>query len=228
MSDPAPDRPGLPGSWEQALEDVLASDRFTRTWRRLHHHRQEGTVYPPAGTELLALQLTPLSEVEAVILGQDPYHGPGQAHGLAFSVPEGVAPPPSLRNIFRELEEDCGVEPPGHGCLESWARDGVLLLNTILTVRAGEAGSHADLGWQWFTDRVIESVVAERRRVVFLLWGNHAREKSPLVREPHATIESTHPSPLSAHRGFFGSRPFSRANRLLEAADRDPIDWRLE
>ena len=162
-----------------------------------------------------------------VILGQDPYHGPGQAHGLAFSVPRGVRPPPSLRNVFRELHGDLGVEPPTHGCLEAWAHQGVLLLNTVLTVRGGAAGSHRGRGWECFTDRIIE-VIDGGEPAVFLLWGAPAAAKRALVNDRrHTILEAPHPSPLSAHRGFLGCRHFSRANAALAAAGRGEIDWRL-
>ncbi len=161
-------------------------------------------------------------------MGQDPYHGPGQAHGLCFSVADGVRRPPSLENIFAELHSDLGCPPPEGGNLEPWARQGVLLLNTVLTVRRGEAGSHRGKGWETFTDEVIRVVAALPERVVFILWGAHARRKKPLIGgDPHVIIESAHPSPLSAHNGFFGSRPFSRANHALVDAGREPIEWCL-
>ena len=166
--------------------------------------------------------------VRVVLLGQDPYHGPGQAHGLAFSVRPGVPKPPSLRNLFRELHDDLGIEPPDHGSLTGWARRGVLLLNTVLTVREGEAASHAGKGWERFTDRVLERVAAKRNAVVFLLLGNHARKKAETVElEGHPVVAAAHPSPLSARRGFFGSRVFSRTNEALEEGGREPVDWRL-
>jgi uracil-DNA glycosylase len=174
-----------------------------------------------------ALRLTPFRDVRVVLLGQDPYHGPGQAHGLAFSVPPGVPVPPSLRNIFRELHDDVGVAAPDHGHLRAWARQGVLLLNTVLTVRAGRPGSHAGQGWERFTDAVIERVAAKRGRVVFLLLGSHAQQKVERVAHPrHPILRAPHPSPLSARRGFFGSRIFSRTNELLEEAGRGSVDWR--
>jgi uracil-DNA glycosylase len=185
-------------------------------------------VFPPPDEVFAALHLTPYREVKVLILGQDPYHGPGQAHGLCFSVRRGVAIPPSLRNIYTELHRDLGIEPPNHGCLEAWARQGVLLLNATLTVRARAAASHQKHGWETFTDQVIRAVNAKPERVVFILWGSSARRKRDLVdRSRHVIIESAHPSPLSAHNGFFGSRPFSRANRALEEAGRSPVDWRI-
>ncbi len=199
--------------------------------------RARHTVYPPRDEVFAALHLTPLADVRVVILGQDPYHGPQQAHGLAFSVRHGVRIPPSLRNIHQELRDDVGAEPPEHGNLEAWARQGVLLINTSLTVRAGQAASHAGKGWETFTDRVISSVAASEQSIVFVLWGNHARQKKPLIvaaatsrgdSDRHTIIESTHPSPFAARNGFFGSRPFSRANEALVAVGRDPVDWSLD
>jgi uracil-DNA glycosylase len=190
--------------------------------------RTRATVYPPRDEVFAALHLTPFAEVKAVILGQDPYHGPGQAHGLCFSVRHGVRPPPSLQNIFKELEADLGLSPPDHGCLDAWARQGVLLLNASLTVRAGRAASHQGKGWETFTDEVLRAVNTKPERVVFILWGASARRKRTLIdTSRHVIIESAHPSPLSASNGFFGSRPFSRANAALVEAGRDPIDWAL-
>jgi uracil-DNA glycosylase len=191
--------------------------------------RSSRTVYPPPDQVFAALHLTPYALTRVLILGQDPYHGAGQAHGLCFSVSRGVAVPPSLANIFVELRDDLGIEPPGHGNLESWARQGVLLLNATLTVRAGAAASHQGKGWETFTDEVIRAVSAKDHPVVFILWGSHARRKKALIDTArHTVIESAHPSPLSAHNGFFGSRPFSRANEALERAGLPPIDWRIE
>ena len=185
-------------------------------------------VYPPHEEVFAALHLTPLADVKVLILGQDPYHGPGQAHGLCFSVRPRVPVPPSLRNIHKELHDDLGVTIPQHGNLEAWARAGVLLLNTTLTVRAHQAASHQGQGWETFTDEVIRVVAAKEDRVVFMLWGAAARRKRSLIDSSrHAVIESPHPSPLSAHRGFFGSRPFSRANAALVEAGRTPVDWSI-
>ena len=190
--------------------------------------RGNGPVYPPPDQVFAALHLTSYASVKVLILGQDPYHGPRQAHGLCFSVPHGVPPPPSLQNIFTELRDDVGIEPPPHGNLESWARQGVLLLNAFLTVRARSAASHRSAGWETFTDEVIRAVSAKPERVVFILWGAFARRKKALVDVTrHVVIESAHPSPLSAHNGFLGSRPFSRANAALAEAGRDPVDWSL-
>lgn len=185
-------------------------------------------VYPPHDEVFAALHLTPLADVKVLILGQDPYHGPGQAHGLCFSVRPRVPIPPSLRNIHKELHDDLGVTIPRHGNLEAWARAGVLLLNTTLTVRAHQAASHQGQGWETFTDEVIRVVAAKQDRVVFVLWGAAARRKRSFIDSSrHAVIESPHPSPLSAHRGFFGSRPFSRANAALAEAGRTPVDWSI-
>jgi uracil-DNA glycosylase len=212
----------------------LLRGEFDKTyWVELHDflatERARANVYPPAADTFAALHLTPFADTRVLILGQDPYHGAGQAHGLCFSVRHGVAPPPSLVNILKELESDLGCPPPDHGCLEAWARDGVLLLNAVLSVRAGAAASHAGKGWETFTDEVIRAVDAKPERVVFILWGAYARRKKALIdTSRHVVIESAHPSPLSAHNGFFGSRPFSRANAALEAAGRPPVHWCLD
>lgn len=190
--------------------------------------RMRGDVYPPPEDVFAALHLTPYESVKVLIVGQDPYHGPGQAHGLCFSVRSGVRPPPSLANIHKELADDVGVAVPDHGNLEAWARQGVLLLNTSLTVRARDAASHQGKGWETFTDEVIRVVAAKPERVVFILWGASARRKRELVdTERHVVIESAHPSPFAAHKGFFGSKPFSRTNEALIAAGREPVDWTL-
>ncbi len=211
---------------------VLRAEFSKQYWKDLqafvHQERTEHEVFPPHDEVFAALHLTPLAEVKVLILGQDPYHGPGQAHGLCFSVRPPVPPPPSLQNIFIELEQDLGVSPPGHGSLHHWAGQGVLLLNATLTVRARQAGSHQKRGWETFTDEVIRTVGAKEDLVVFILWGSYARQKKKLIDTArHHVIESPHPSPLSAHRGFFGSRPFSRANEALAAAGRAPVDWSL-
>ena len=201
-------------------------------WHRLQEfvvdQRARYTVFPPAPQVFAALHLTSYANTRAVILGQDPYHGPRQAHGLCFSVQAGVPIPPSLANVYKELHADLGVVPPKHGNLESWARQGVLLLNTTLTVRAGQAASHHGRGWETFTDELLRTVNAKEQRVVFVLWGSNARKKQSLIDlSRHVVIESAHPSPLSAHNGFFGSRPFSRANNALIEANLAPIDWAI-
>ena len=215
--------------WNPHLRDQFDEPYWKQLQAFVAAERQQGPVHPPHDDVFAALHLTPLSAVKAVILGQDPYHGRGQAHGLAFSVRPGVAIPPSLRNIYIERESDLGLPPPPHGNLERWARHGVLLLNTTLTVREGRAASHQGKGWETFTDRVIQLVSDASPHVVFILWGASARKKTALVdRQRHTIIQSAHPSPLSASGGFFGSRPFSRANAALEAAGQDPVDWRVD
>lgn len=222
----------IPESWRTVLGPVLATPQARRLGGWLTAEEAAGrTVYPPRGTRLRAIELTPLDRVKVVILGQDPYHGPGQAMGLCFAVPPGAPPPPSLANIYRELAADCGVPRPAHGDLSGWARQGVLLLNSALTVEKGKAGSHAGRGWEAITDACVAAVAARAEPAVFMLWGSHAQAKGARIAEladpRHCLIRSAHPSPLSAHRGFFGSRPFSRANAFLEARGRTPIDWRL-
>jgi uracil-DNA glycosylase len=222
----------IPASWRTALDPVLASAEARRLGGWLKAEEQGGkAIYPPRGTRLRALELTPLDKVKVVILGQDPYHGPGQAHGLSFSVPPGVRQPPSLGNILKELKADLGIEPAAHGNLENWARQGVLLLNNALTVEAGLAGSHQGRGWEAITDAVVAAVAARSDPTVFILWGSHAQKKADriagLADGRHLILRSVHPSPLSAHRGFFGSRPFSQANAFLDHHGRGAIDWRL-
>jgi uracil-DNA glycosylase len=214
--------------WNPILRDEFTKPYWPQLQAFVTAERQRHTVYPPHDEVFAALHLTPYAETRVLILGQDPYHGPRQAHGLCFSVRRGVAIPPSLVNIHKELHTDVGVTPPDHGNLEAWAVQGVLLLNTTLTVRAGQAASHQGRGWERFTDEVIRRVSAKDHPVVFILWGSHARRKKALIDTArHTIIESAHPSPLSAHNGFFGSRPFSRTNAALLAAGLDPIDWRV-
>ena len=214
--------------WNPVLRSEFAKPYWAELQQFVAAERARTTVYPPHDDVFAALHLTPFAEVKVVILGQDPYHGAGQAHGLCFSVRDGVPPPPSLVNIFKELHTDLGIEPPSHGCLDAWARQGVLLLNATLTVRARQAASHQGKGWETFTDEVLRAVNDKPERVVFILWGASARKKRGLVdTSRHVIIESAHPSPLSASNGFFGSRPFSRANAALVEAGREPIDWRL-
>lgn len=223
----------LPESWRPVLEPVLAAPEARRLGGWLAAEEAAGkVVYPPRGTRLAALALTPLDAVRCVILGQDPYHGPGQAHGLAFSVQAGVKPPPSLVNIYKELGADLGLPRAQTGDLTPWARQGVLLLNNTLTVEAGQAGSHAGRGWDAITDAAVAAAAASERPTVFILWGSHAKKKASRVpalgrASHHLVLTSAHPSPLSAHNGFFGSRPFSQANAFLEANGRGGIDWAL-
>ena len=222
----------VPESWRTALEPVLATREARKLGGFLKSEEAAGKqIYPPRGARLAALALTPLDKVKAMILGQDPYHGPGQAHGLCFSVAPGVKVPPSLVNIYKELSTDLGIAPPGHGNLEAWARQGVLLLNTALTVEAGRAGSHQNLGWEAITDAAVAAVAAKQEPCVFLLWGSHARKKAErvpgLMQGRHLVLTAPHPSPFSAHTGFLGCRHFSKANDFLEANGRGAIDWRL-
>jgi len=221
----------IPQSWRGALEPALATREARQLGGWLRQQEEGGsTIYPPRGQRLRALELTPLDAVRVVILGQDPYHGPGQAHGLCFSVPDGVQVPPSLVNIYKELESDLGIPRQASGNLERWARQGVLLLNNSLTVEAGRAGSHAGKGWDAITDAAVAAVAAHEAPSVFILWGTHARNKAARVAAlgpgtRHLVLTSPHPSPLSAHAGFFGSKPFSKANAFLEAHGRGAIAW---
>ncbi len=220
--------------WNPVLAAELAQPYWAELQAFVAAQRAAGPVFPPKDDVFAALHLTSFADVKVVILGQDPYHGPGQAHGLCFSVRRPTPPPPSLVNMFKELRSDLGVERPAHGDLSAWARQGVLLLNTTLTVRAHEANSHQGRGWERFTDAVIAAVARKDERVVFVLWGAAARKKKALVEgsggggsRGHVIVESAHPSPLSANNGFFGSRPFSRINDALVVVDRTPIDWTL-
>lgn len=218
--------PGLKTDWNPILKAEFSKPYWKPLQQFVANERQQHLVFPPHDEVFAALHLTPYADTRVLILGQDPYHGPGQAHGLCFSVRRDVKVPPSLVNIYKEMEADLGVPPPAQGNLEHWARSGVLLLNAVLTVRAHQAASHRKQGWETFTDAVIEAVNAKEDRVVFLLWGSFARSKKSLIdTSRHVIIESPHPSPLSAHRGFFGSKPFSRTNEALAAAGREPVKW---
>ncbi len=216
-------------SWKAPLAAEFSDPYMADLKRFLLEQKQEGRRIFPKGVEYFrALDLTPLDEVRVVILGQDPYHGEGQAHGLCFSVQPGVRIPPSLVNIYKEMQDDLGIPPARHGFLEHWAKQGVLLLNSVLTVEMGRAASHQGRGWERFTDAVIRAVNEQEKPVVFILWGSYAQKKAAFVdRSRHLVLRSPHPSPLSAHNGFFGSRPFSKANAFLVEHGRKPIDWQL-
>lgn len=213
------------GAWTSILADEVTQPYFVQLQQFIADERSHGAVYPAPEHTYAALQLTTPHDTRVVVLGQDPYHGVGQAHGLAFSVPTGTPVPPSLRNVFVELHNDVGCAVPDSGNLEPWAQHGVLLLNTALTVRASSAGSHAGKGWETFTDRIISTLGQRTEHCVFLLWGRHAAKKATLIAGHHTIINSAHPSPLSAHNGFFGSRPFTRANAALLAHNQTPINW---
>lgn len=215
--------------WDRVLEGEFEKDYYVKLRGMLAREYKTRTIYPDMYDIFNALKYTPYSEVKAVILGQDPYHGEGQAHGLCFSVKKGVEPPPSLKNIFKEIEDDLKIAPPNHGELTKWAKQGVLLLNASLTVRSGEANSHKGIGWEIFTDRVIELLNEREDPIVFLLWGGNARQKKKLITNPkHYILETVHPSPLSAYGGFFGCKHFSRTNEILRANGRAEIDWSLD
>lgn len=212
--------------WEKILADEFEKPYFIALANAVREAYRTEVVFPPPADLFSAFALTPFSEVRVVILGQDPYHGPGQAHGLAFSVQDGVAVPPSLVNIYKEINDDVGPPIATGGNLTHWAKQGVLLLNSSLTVRAGEAGSHRIFGWEKFTDAVIQTISEEKEHVVFLLWGSHAQAKSVLIdSKKHHILTAPHPSPLSAYRGFFGSKHFSKTNKYLKQHNLPPIDW---
>ncbi|MBY4839260.1 uracil-DNA glycosylase [Pantoea sp. DY-15] len=215
-------------TWHDVLAEEKEKPYFVETLKAVANERAAGvTVYPTQKDVFNAFRLTELGDIKVVILGQDPYHGPNQAHGLAFSVLPGVAIPPSLLNMYKELEQDMpGFVRPTHGFLESWATQGVMLLNTVLTVEASKAHSHARFGWETFTDNVISAINQHREGVIFLLWGSHAQKKGSIIdTQRHHVLKAPHPSPLSAHRGFFGSKHFSQANALLRQSGQSPIDW---
>lgn len=221
--------PAISGDWEKALQGEFRKPYYRKLFETVGREYRTTTVYPPADDIFNAFHLTPLPDVKVVILGQDPYHEPGQAHGLSFSVMPGVEIPPSLVNIYQELHDDLGCKIPNNGCLTKWAEQGVLLLNTVLTVRAHRAFSHKDIGWQEFTDAAIRVLAGQDRPLVFILWGKPAQQKTSMITNPrHLILKSPHPSPLSAYRGFFGSRPFSKTNAYLEANGLTPIDWQIE
>lgn len=218
----------IPPDWRMVLADELDQPYFHTLLDFVQRQRASHPVYPPASQTFAALHCTPFEAVRVLILGQDPYHGEGQAHGLSFSVRPQVPPPPSLVNIFKELRDDLGCPIPEHGYLGAWAEQGVLLLNAVLTVRAGQAASHRGQGWERFTDAIIRALDRRPQPVVFVLWGNYARAKRALIEhQHHGIIDAPHPSPLSARRGFFGSRPFSRINAALAERDQPPVDWCL-
>ena len=223
------ERVKLDASWRARVGDYLERPDMQRLAEFLRSELHAGkTIYPPPRRIFAALDATPFDQVKVVILGQDPYHGPGQAHGLCFSVMPGVAVPPSLENIFAELKRDLGIARPGHGCLLPWARQGVLLLNAVLTVERGLAGSHHGKGWEGFTDAVIEHLNREREGLVFLLWGNPAQSKGRLIdAQRHRVLKAPHPSPLSAHRGFLGCGHFSKTNQWIRERGQAEIDWQL-
>lgn len=220
--------------WQKALEEELKKPYLIRLAAFLERERASGAeIYPPRELVFNAFKQTPFAAVKVVIMGQDPYHGPGQAHGLSFSVPHGVKPPPSLKNIFKELESDLGIKPPQHGCLLKWAKQGVLLLNATLTVRRGEPLSHHGRGWEQFTDAVVATLSAREEPLIFVLWGKSAKDKVLHVQQAagqsrHHMLTAAHPSPYSANNGFFGCRHFSKINELLQGMHKEPIDWTLE
>ena len=220
--------PVMEDSWKQRLMDEFSASYFAQLKEFLVEEKNRFKVFPPGSQIFNAFNFTPFDKVKVVILGQDPYHGPGQAHGLCFSVPDGIQQPPSLQNIFKEISQDLGIPMPATGNLEKWARQGVLLLNATLTVRARQAGSHQNRGWEQFTDSAIRKLSEEREHLVFLLWGNYAIAKRELIDESkHLILTSPHPSPFSANRGFFGNRHFSKTNNYLREHGIEEIDWRV-
>jgi uracil-DNA glycosylase len=220
--------PDIEEGWKQILWEEFQAPYFRELKEFLVNEQKHNAIYPPGRLIFNAFKHTPFEKIKVVLLGQDPYHGKGQAHGLCFSVPEGIPKPPSLVNIFKELQDDLGIPPPRHGNLEKWADRGVFLLNATLTVRANQPGSHQNKGWEKFTDRVIEKVSEYKKGVVFLLWGRFAQAKESLVNsDNHLILKAAHPSPFSAQNGFFGCRHFSKANAYLEEQGIEPVDWRL-
>jgi uracil-DNA glycosylase len=220
--------PHLPAAWQPVVGEELTKPYFQKLEQFLAEERRTCTIFPPRDQIFSALELTPYDKVKVLLLGQDPYHDDGQAHGLCFSVQPGVKPPPSLVNIFKELHDDIGCKVPNNGYLVPWAKQGILLLNAVLTVRAHSPNSHKNKGWEKFTDAVIRKVSDKHDPVVFVLWGGYAQKKVPLIdTSRHTIVQSAHPSPLSARSGFFGSKPFSKINAALTASGKAPIDWRL-
>lgn len=220
---------GLTGEWEKALHGEFAKEYYRKLFLFVREQYGKVPVYPESGEIFTAFHLTPLDQVKVVILGQDPYHNVGQAHGLCFSVRPQVEVPPSLVNIYQELHDDLGCRIPNHGYLTSWAEQGVLLLNTVLTVQAHKPMSHRGVGWEEFTDAAIKAVNGQDRPIVFILWGRPAQEKEKMLDNPkHLILKAPHPSPLSAYRGFFGSRPFSRANDFLRENGVEPVNWQID
>lgn len=221
-------KPVIDETWKQVFEEEFNAGYFVELKKFLLEEKKRFSIYPPGPAIFAAFNYTPFDMVKVVILGQDPYHGPGQAHGLCFSVNKGVDKPPSLINIFKELFDDTGIQPPSHGNLESWAKQGVLLLNATLTVRAHQAASHHNKGWERFTDAAIKALSDQRDGIVFLLWGNNARAKASMIDlSRHAILKAPHPSPLSASRGFFGCRHFSKTNEILTGWNKEMIDWSI-
>ena len=217
------------GDWMEALKDEFKKDYYKQLFQKVNEEYRTRLIFPPANDIFNAFHLTPLKDVIVVILGQDPYHGNNQAHGLCFSVKPEVEIPPSLVNIYKELHDDLGCTIPGHGYLVKWAKQGVLMLNTVLTVRAHQANSHRGIGWEEFTDAAIRVLNTQDRPIVFILWGRPAQMKKAMLNNPkHLILEAPHPSPLSSYRGFFGSRPFSKTNQFLEANGVEPIDWQID
>ena len=220
--------PPITNDWADYLKEEYKKPYYRKLYQKVMDEYHTKLIFPPADDIFNAFHFTPVKDVKVVILGQDPYHGDGQAHGLSFSVKPGVKAPPSLVNIFKELKEDLGCEIPNNGCLKPWTQQGVLLLNTVLTVRAHQANSHRNMGWEKFTDRIIEILNEREKPIAFILWGAPARKKKKMITNPkHFIVESAHPSPLSAFNGFFGSRPFSKVNAFLEAVGEKPIDWQI-
>ena len=221
--------PPINNDWLEPLKPEFGKLYYKKLYQKINEEYQNRLIFPPADDIFNAFAFTPLKDVKVVILGQDPYHGDGQAHGLCFSVKPDVEIPPSLVNIYKELHDDCGCYIPDNGCLTKWTNQGVLLLNTVLTVRAHQANSHRGIGWEEFTDACIRICSEQDRPIVFILWGRPAQmKKSMLTNSRHLILEAPHPSPLSAYRGFFGSRPFSRANKFLKANGIEPVDWQIE